>query len=405
MKILFVAPFSPVPRVSDEHARILNLVRELVRWGHQVHYAILHAGDGPIDGFDDLRSELGGGGAHEIPVTPPRQPLVKRALRRSLRLVRHEGGYRLPLDHTYDRTSTGYLRALHERVVFGAVIVEFVFLSKAFEAFDPNVFRILDTLDVFGDRHRKFLRAGQRSTGFSTSPGEEATGLRRADIVLALHAYDEKRLRRRLDGDARVRTVGHFVDLSRRIEPTGAPRAGYFGRLDSADTAGLNYLLRQVLPKVREHQPDFRLLVAGPASDRVRATNGVEILSTTDCADLYARAPLALVPTLRSLGNTIGLLEAMATGVPSVSTEMGVKALSPSLRRGVRTVADNDANAFAAAILELIAEPARCRRMGADAYADAAAWNAEQRSTLRGVLQIVSQFHVGQQRSIHRSSF
>jgi glycosyltransferase involved in cell wall biosynthesis len=93
----------------------------------------------------------------------------------------------------------------------------------------------------------------------------------------------------------------------------------------------------------------------------------------------------------------------MATGVPSVSTEAGVKGLKSGLRRGVRTVPDNNADAFAAAILELLDEPARCRRMGADAYADAAAWNAEQRSTLREILEHASRFHVSQQHSSRRA--
>jgi len=394
MKILFVAPFNPLPCITDEHARILNLVRELVKWGHQVHFAILQASDAS-NGLDELTRELGGGSVYEIPASPLPESLGKRIWRQSLRLVRQGAGYRLPLDQLYDRSATGYLRSLHERVVFGAVIVEFVFLSKAFDAFDRNVFRILDTLDVFGDRHRKFLKAGKKPSGFSTSPGEEATGLRRADIVLASQRRDEKRLRRRLGGDQRVRTVGHFVDLSRRIEPTAAPVAGFIGRLDVANVAGLDFLLRQVVPKVREHRPDFRLLVAGPISERVGKTKGVEALGLDEPAVLYTRAPLSLIPAVAGLGNSVRLLEAMATGVPSVSTEEGVKGLKPSLRRGVRMVADNDASAFAAAILELLAEPAKCRRMGADAYADAAAWNAEQRSVLRAVLDHASQLHFG----------
>ena len=406
MKILFVAPFSPLPCISEEHARILNLVRELVKWGHQVHYAVLNAGASPMDALDDLEREVGGGGVYEISVSPAREPLAKSAWRGALRLIRLKGGYRLPLDHLYDRSATGYLRSLHERVIFGAVIVEYVFLSRAFEAFDPNVFRILDTLHVFEDRHKKFLKAGKRPSGFSTSPRQEAIGLRRADVVLASQGEDERLLRRRLAGDGeRVRTLGHFVDLSRRIEPTGVPLAGFIGKLDTESVASLDFLLRQVVPRVREHRPDFRLLVAGPVAGRVRKMKGVEAVDLDDSADLYARAPLSLIPTVVSLGNSIGLLEAMASGVPSVSTEKGVRCLGPGLRRGVRTVRDNDADAFAAAILELLADPARCRRMGADAYADAAAWNAEQRAVLQEVLEHASQLHFGARGRRDRAAF
>jgi hypothetical protein len=285
---------------------------------------------------------------------------------------------------------------MHERIRFGAVIVEYVFLSKAFEAFDQNVFRILDTLDVFGDRHRKFLKAGKRPSGYSTTPGEEVTGLRRADIVLALQDRDQRRLRRRLGshGDF-VRTVGHLVDLSRRIETTGVPAAAFFGWLDAGNIASLEFLVRQVVPRVTKRRPEFRLLVGGPISGRVRQMKGVEALNVGGSADLYSRAPLSLIPSVLNLDCGLALLEAMASGIPSVSTEKGVRGIKPNLRRGVRVVADHDAEAFAAAILDLIADPGRCRRMGADAYADAAAWNAEQRAVLQEVLEHASQLHFG----------
>jgi len=88
----------------------------------------------------------------------------------------------------------------------------------------------------------------------------------------------------------------------------------------------------------------------------------------------------------------------MACGVPSVSTETGVRGLEPRFRRGVKTVRDRDPGAFAAAILDVLENPALSRRMGAHAYADAAAWNAEQRTALREVLELASLFHVGAHR-------
>jgi polysaccharide biosynthesis protein PslH len=399
MRILFVAHLIPIPCNAGNRARILNMIRELVAWGHEIHYAVLNATGSPIDQLDELEMELGGGRAHEIQVRPPREraAVAARGWRRFLRIIRHEAGYRVPLDYLYDSNATHYLRGLHEQIHFGAVFVEYVFLSKAFEAFDANVFRILDTHDAFGDRHKKFLKAGKQPSWFSTTLREEETGFRRADVVLAIQGEEERRFRRRLgkDGD-RVRAVSHFVDLSRRVEPTGAPAAAFIGSLNAVNVAGLDFLVREVMPRVLEHRPDFKVLVAGSISDKVGRQKSVEACGFIDrVADLYARAPLSLNPVLLGTGINIPLLEAMGCGVPSVSTETGVRGLEPRFRRGVRTVRDQDPGAFAAAILDLLESPARCRSMGAQAYADAAAWNSEQRSALREVLELASLFHVG----------
>lgn len=402
MRVLFVAHLSPIPCNAGNRARILGMIRELVKWGHEIHYAVLNAPGSPLDQLPELETELGGGRAYEIQVRPPheRETIVARGWRRFLRVIRHEAGYRVPLDYLYDKRATLQLRALHEQIGFGAVFVEYVFLSKAFEAFDANVFRILDTHDAFGDRHKKFLKAGQRPSWYSTALREEETGFRRADVVLAIQGEEERRFRRRLgeDGD-RVRTVSHFVDLSRRVETTGAPAASFIGSLNAVNVAGLDFLVREVMPRVLEHRPDFRLLVAGPISDKVGRQEGVEACGfVSHVADLYARAPISLNPMVLGTGINIKLLEAMACGVPSVSTETGVRGMEPHFRRGVRTVRDRDPGAFAAAILDLLENPARCRRMGAEAYADAAAWNTEQRSALREVLELASLFHVGAHR-------
>jgi glycosyltransferase involved in cell wall biosynthesis len=241
------------------------------------------------------------------------------------------------------------------------------------------------------------VRSGIRPAGYSTRLHDEEAGFRRADIVLAIQRDDELKFRQRLGQEGeRVRTVSHFVDLSRRIEPTGAPAASFVGSANPINVAGLTFLLRQVMPRVLEHRPDFKLIIAGPISRSVQKQKAVIVHGVLDhVADLFAQAPLLLNPISLSTGISIRILEAMACGIPSVSTENGARGLQPQFRRGVKTVRDNDPGAFAAAILDLVENPALCRRMGTDAYADAATWNAEQRTALREVFELAALFHIG----------
>ena len=77
----------------------------------------------------------------------------------------------------------------------------------------------------------------------------------------------------------------------------------------------------------------------------------------------------------------------MALGIPTVSTEFGVKGVPRSFLRGVTTVTDNDSNAFADAVLELLAERELRERLGRCAAEDAARWNEEQKATLAALLK------------------
>jgi polysaccharide biosynthesis protein PslH len=399
VKILFVSHWSPIPCDTSNRAHTLNMIRELVRWGHEIHYAVLNSDASIADQLTELELDLGGGRAHEIEIRKPHQleSMFARGWRRFLRVIRHKAGFRLPLDFYYDSRATNHLRALHDVTHFGAVIAEYVSASRALEAFDPKVFRILDTQGTFGDRHRKVPRAGRGHGWYATSLREEERGFRRADLVLAVHRGEGKRFKRRLAKDGeRVRTVSHFLDLSRRIEPKGNPAAAFVGSLNEANVAGLRFLVRQVMPRVLEHRPEFNLLVAGPISERVKPQKAVEACGFVQhVADVYTRAPLALNPITLSGGFSIRVPEAMACGVPSISTQTGVYGVGQDFLRGVRVVRDGDPGAFAAAILDILEDPAKSRRMGADAYAAAAAWNQQQRSSLREVIELASLFHVG----------
>lgn len=393
MKTLFVANRMPVPCTTGNRARILSLVRALAGWGHEIHYAF--AGTDGVTAADvaELESHLAGGRFHRIEVRDVRQleSVAARALRRLLRLLKQEGGYRFPLDYGYDPRTTAALAALQERHAFAVVFVEYVFMSKALAAFPPRTLRVLDTHDAFGDRHKEFLKAGERPSWYATTPAEEETGFRRADVVIAIQEEEAARFRSRLGVDAgRVRTVGHIVDLSRRVELPDLPAAAFLGSVNAVNRAGLDYLIREIVPRVLRQQADFRLLVAGPISGGLAPSPGVEACGLVDhVANLFARAPLSLNPMLLGTGISIKLLDAMACGVPSVSTEVGARGLEPRFRRGIVTVPDRDPQAFSDALLQLLADRGQRRRLGELAYADASAWNEEQTRALSDIIVLM----------------
>ena len=154
----------------------------------------------------------------------------------------------------------------------------------------------------------------------------------------------------------------------------GEPLLLFMGRLRYYK--GLQNLL-QALPQL----PDARLVVAGSGpmgaewqalaqglglGDRVHFLGDV---SDTEQIALYHAADLYVLPaTHRSEAFGVALLEAMASGLPVITTEIGT-GTSYVNRHGVTglVVPPNDPAALAEAIGGLLADPDRLRSMGAAA--------------------------------------
>jgi glycosyltransferase involved in cell wall biosynthesis len=206
--------------------------------------------------------------------------------------------------------------------------------------------------------------------------------LRRADSIIATspdYARSSPYLRENSD---RVRVIPLGIDLTPFVRPQpeareqmrarfGTPLLLFMGRLRYYK--GLDVLLR-ALPGV----PQARLVVAGsgPMGARWQAlARGLGLaervhfigdVSDAEQPALYQAADLYVLPaTQRSEAFGIALLEALASGVPLVTTEIGT-GTSFVNQDGITglIVPPYDPPALAEAIHTLLGDPARRERMG-----------------------------------------
>jgi len=190
--------------------------------------------------------------------------------------------------------------------------------------------------------------------------------------------------------------LGVDADVFRPL-PGIAPVPGRILTTTSADVAlkGLVTLVR-ALPLVRQRRPDAHLVVVGsPRPDgaveralaelnlngAVRFQTGV---SDRRLLELYAEAEVAAVPSLYE-GFSLPAVEAMACGKALVATTGG--ALPEVLGGDGRTavlVPPGDPHSLAAALVDLLADPAGRRRIGSaarDRARERFSWEAAARST------------------------
>jgi glycosyltransferase involved in cell wall biosynthesis len=151
-----------------------------------------------------------------------------------------------------------------------------------------------------------------------------------------------------------------------------APVAGLIGTAEWPPTANaVERLLTRVWPRVLERRPGAQLLLAGlgmerAAFPRVPDLRGVEWRGTVPSATAFLRElGVLLYPLGRGSGAKIKVLEALALGVPVVTTPDGAEGVGG--RGGI--VVETDDDALAAATTELLDDPGARAAAGDAAYA------------------------------------
>lgn len=105
----------------------------------------------------------------------------------------------------------------------------------------------------------------------------------------------------------------------------------FLGSGNDANIISLKGFLRNIMPLVRAARPDIRLVLAGGICGKIEDEEGILKLGRVDdVKDAFTRAPLSINPITLGTGINIKLLDALAAGVPTISTRTGA--------RGFRTI-------------------------------------------------------------------
>jgi glycosyltransferase involved in cell wall biosynthesis len=149
----------------------------------------------------------------------------------------------------------------------------------------------------------------------------------------------------------------------------GPPVAGLIGTAIWPPTgASMRRLVESVWPRVRRLLPEATLLVAGRGTQSLDLPpeRGVEVLGDIPCSrEFFQRLSLLLYPVERGSGMKLKVLEAIASGVPVVTTHAGAE----GIERGDGVVVEDDQERLVEAAAELLRDPEARRQRGAAARA------------------------------------
>jgi glycosyltransferase involved in cell wall biosynthesis len=396
MRIILISGVPIVPVHEGNQSRILSLARAIREQGHDLWVALLPSGIwAEADRFAHTR-EFGADRVVELGVDGPLSRLRWLPFRLRRKLARQLGlpsGFYTGLDEHYRRRWSGQLARLHGEHRFDAAIVEYVLHSGALDAFPTDVRKLIDTHDSLADRHKPYLAQGMKGGYFfSLRPRDENRGFRRADAILAIQEEEAAIFHRQLgrdEGNPGVAVVSHILDLSTGpVSARDIPRALFLGSGNASNKLSARWFVDNVLPLILARLPDFRLVLAGSVCEAVEDHPAIEKLGRVErVIDAFERAPLLINPMVVGTGINIKILDALAAGVATVSTETGARGLPADFRGGMLLAPDRDYAAFAAHVVALMEDASRREMLGRRAREDAIRWNQRQNDALARVLR------------------
>ncbi len=305
---------------------------------------------------------------------PTREPR-KGGPRFFLDLARNLIGSRLPyvLDRYRSRELRAKLAELDRSGNFDLIVCDFLTPAVHFEGWERRTPAVLF-------QHNVESQIWKRLAAEKTNPvsrryfhrqyrrmwNAERELSRRFDGVITVSPEDADFCRREYDLPGVLGAVPTGVDTDFFQPPAGrAPEPGLIGFLGSMDwmpnVECVQHFTRDILPSIRQRHPGVRFRIIGrdpsPAVLRLADDDpAVEVTGTVEDVRPHLDACRLLVVPLRSGGGTrIKIFEAMAQGVPVVSTTIGAEGLPVTHDRDI-LIADDPAG-FAEAVVRLLDHP------------------------------------------------
>jgi glycosyltransferase involved in cell wall biosynthesis len=378
-RILMISPIPTHPQNAGNRTRIYRLLCSLRDMGHEVHF--LYVNTETAD--EKAMQRCWGDNFYLAPYRfPPRSlPMYMKRMR-----FIFQRGFRhmKPLDFRYDKSLDDFLAALSRRMQFDVVIAEYVYWSRVLDCFDKSVLKVLDTHDVFAARHLMYLDENEKYYGFSTSEKEEARGLSRADVIIAIQEREKEYFSKITQ--KKTITVGHIGPLERLAHKTSPEKTILFvGSRAGHNIHGIKHFINEVLPRIRSTIPDVQLILVGDVCRSIDDYEGcVKLGEVDDLESIYEKADVVINPRHFGTGLSIKTIEPMGYSKPVVTTSMGAKGLEDGANKAF-LLADNPAD-FSRSVVKVLTDAQIADRLSTNAYEFVKRWNEASIKELASVL-------------------
>jgi glycosyltransferase involved in cell wall biosynthesis len=322
-KALVLSPAASHPQNYGNRRRVFQTTDQLRQWGYEIHFLLYPMEPDWMDRVQeserDMRQDW-----DSFAIIPSSRPLP-------LQTPPASGEYHF-IDEWWDPAIDTYLSWLFSHDFFDAFVVNYAFLSKAFEFAPPDTVKILETHDRFSGRKELLASLKARLESFYTTEEEEARALARSDVVVAIK--DSEADFYRTLTDRRVISVPFSPELQpalpdisdvREAEASAPLRVGFIGALNVVNVANMQMFL-EAFEKIRDvYAEPVMLDIAGEVCLHLQTSSPyVRLLGRVETLDsFYDSLDVVIAPMMLSTGLKIKVAEALSYGKAVVATENG----------------------------------------------------------------------------------
>lgn len=366
MKILWVKTDFLHPTTRGGQIRTLEMVRELHKH-HEVHYVAFDDAENP-EGL--ARSSEYCSFAHPIPhrLVSKRSPAFALQLTAGIFAPIPVSGMRYQSSAMRD-----YVARLEAEIHFDAKVCDFLFPSINLDGLSTWTLFQHNVESLIWERHAQSGRTPLHKAYFALQAKKmynwEKKVCQSVGNTVAVSTVDEMLMRDRF-GITNVTSVPTGVDTAYFEKPLNSISERdlvFVGSMDwMPNIDGMRWFLSDVFPRIQAQRPGTTLAIVGrnpppiileAASDPLIHVTG----TVPDVRPYLWKSSLSIVPLRVGGGTRLKIFEAMAAGIPVVSTTIGAEGL-PAKHGNTIQIADSGA-AFADECLALLSQPAAHERL------------------------------------------
>ncbi|CAH1552848.1 glycosyltransferase [Vibrio rotiferianus] len=313
-----VVVFSHVPshpQIQGNSKRVYSVCRKLKELGYSVSFFYNIAHPNMEVNYREMIEEW-----DDVYINTPQ-----------LKSMNSETGY-YSIDHACDEQIADAFSDYAEQRNAGIALCNYVFYSKIFENLRTDVYKIIDTHDKFSDRHLKLKEKGINKNlwWYSFKKKEEAKGLNRADLILAIQREEANYFAKITDAAVEVLPQVEKATSVNLCAPHSLNKVGFIG----SDNP-INIETCQRLISTYESLPNLilpELIVCGTVCNKVMTTDKrIKLIGkVNEIEDFYDQIDCSLVPIEFGSGLKIKAVEGLAYGKPLLTTKHGSIGLGSS---------------------------------------------------------------------------
>ena len=323
LRILY---FSSHPSHPDNHGNqrtIQSFGKKMKEDGHEVHFALLESNMYNHQSLEVMKKEWDS----------------LTILSNSCDMISHENG--VPFDGWYSNSLGQEIYFLCKKHEIDVVFCTYIFQSKLLDYVPSHILKIIDTHDKMGNRYDMLKENKQRLEFFSCSPEEEGRYLNRADIVVARRP-EEADYFDKVSGRKSAIVVPHLEDsnfIDRNY--TGLNTIGLVASANEINKAIVLEFLSEIQIALGGEQAPFDIQIAGEVISMIKGHEISHISQKTrssvnflgyvsNLENFYRSVDLIVSPVSMGTGINVKTVQAMAYGVPLLTTRIGSKGIKTS---------------------------------------------------------------------------